>query len=112
MDDDLNTPQALAALFDLGREINRSREQGLDVEPARLTLLELAGVLGLRLDEQAQMGTAPVGPLVELLIQVRDELRSIRQYALADRIRDRLHDLGIDLEDTSQGTQWRRRSSP
>ena len=111
MDDDLNTPQALAALFDLGREINRGREQGLDVEPARLTLLELAGVLGLRLDEQAQMGTAPAGPLVELLIQVRDELRSITQYALADRIRDRLHDLGIDLEDTSQGTQWRRRSS-
>ncbi len=108
MDEDLSTPQALAALFDLAREINRARDEGRAVTAAQATLRELAGVLGLTLQE-----TAPVPmdatPFIELLIAVRQELRAQKLYHLADAIRSRLAQLGIVLEDTPQGTRWRPR---
>lgn len=106
MDDDLNTPQALAALFDLAREINRAREGGAYVGHAQTTLRQLAGTLGLTLQEPVRADLT-ARPFIELLIEVRSELRKIRQYALADRIRSRLLDMGIALEDTPQGTRWR-----
>ena len=106
LDDDLNTPQALAALFDLAREINRAREASRPVADAQATLRELAGVLGLTLTESsAEDGLA--GPLVAVLAEVRGELRAAKQFALADRIRDRLQELGVALEDSAQGTTWR-----
>ena len=111
MEDDFNTPEALAALFDLAREVNRGSERGVDTEPGRLALRELGGVLGLTLDEQGKAGSLSSRPFIDLLIQVREDLRAARQYALADRIRDGMSELGIDLEDTPQGTQWRH-SSP
>ncbi|MFN3975249.1 MAG: cysteine--tRNA ligase [Dehalococcoidia bacterium] len=106
MDDDLNTPQALAALFDLAREINQRREEGANVAHAQATLRQLAGVLGLTLQEPVRAALT-ARPFIELLIEVRSELRKMRQYALADRIRSRLIDMGIALEDTPQGTRWR-----
>jgi cysteinyl-tRNA synthetase len=106
MDDDLNTPAALAALFDLARDINRAREGGSHVGHAQTLLRQLAGVLGLTLREPSRGDTAS-RPFIELLIEVRGELRKMRQYALADRIRARLLDMGIILEDTPQGTRWR-----
>ncbi|MSQ40499.1 MAG: cysteine--tRNA ligase [Dehalococcoidia bacterium] len=109
MDDDFNTPQALGVLFDLAREINRGREEGLDVEPARGALLDLAGVLGLTLHGEVEARVTASRPLIDLLVQVREELRAARQFALGDRIRDRLKELGIDLEDTPEGTKWRSR---
>jgi cysteinyl-tRNA synthetase len=108
MDDDLSTPQALATLFDLAREINRAREEGRDVTAAQATLRELAGVLGLTLREVAPVALDAV-PFIELLIQVRQELRARQLYHLADAIRSRLAHLGIVLEDTPQGTRWRPR---
>ncbi len=111
MDDDFNTPQALGVLFDLAREINRGREERLDVAPARGALLELAGVLGLTLHGEAEARVTASRPLIDLLVQVREELRAARQFPLADRVRDRLRDLGIDLEDTPQGAKWRSRAS-
>ena len=112
MDDDVNTPQALAALFDLGHEINRAKEQGIDVKTAQLTLVELANVLGLRLHRETQIDNQLASPLIDMLIQIREELRSIKQYAIADRIRHQMHDLGIDLEDTPDSTKWHHRSIP
>ena len=88
MDDDLNTPRALAALFDLARDINRGREAGRPVSEDQRVLRELAGVLGLTLEEPDSGGAADVAPFVELLVQVRSELRSAKQYDLADRIRE------------------------
>jgi len=108
MDDDFNTAAALAALFELVRAINTARDQGAtqeQLQPAQEMLLRLAGVLGLRLEKKK---VAPdVVPFVELLIEVRNELRKQKLWALSDLIRDRLKALGILLEDTREGTTWR-----
>jgi cysteinyl-tRNA synthetase len=107
MDEDLNAPRALAVLFDLAHEISRSRDEGRAVATAQAALLELADVLGLTLTEpEADLGGAP---FIELLIAIRNELRQAKQFELADRVRTGLAELGIALEDASQGTEWRRR---
>ncbi len=107
MDDDLNTPQALAALFDMAREINRAAGEGADVSEACALLRELGAVLGLGLEQAGSDGTGDVAPFVELLIETRAGLRKEKQFALADNLRDRLAELGIVLEDTPHGTEWR-----
>ena len=107
MDDDLNTPRALAALFDLARSINRGHEEDVGISSAQSELRELAGILGLSLDAPDRGEDADVERYVELLIEVRSALREARQYALADRIRDGLTELGVTLEDKPQGTTWR-----
>ncbi|WP_040669522.1 cysteine--tRNA ligase [Nitrolancea hollandica] len=110
MEDDFNTPVALAQLFDLAREINREEAAGTAPETvayAQSVLKELAGVLGLTLREPERADEA-IEPFVELLIAVRRDLRERKQWDLADQIRSRLTELGIALEDTAQGTTWRR----
>ena len=106
MDDDLNTPRALAALFDLVREINRGRERGANVSPAQDTLLDLAAILGLDLSVSTDDAEASAGPFIQLLVDLRSDLRADRQFDQADRIRDELADLGVTLEDTPAGTEW------
>jgi cysteinyl-tRNA synthetase len=107
MDDDLNTSKALAVLFDLAHEISRARSEGRPTGDARMTLLELAGVLGFTLTEpETDLGAAP---FIELLITIRKELREAKQFEMADRVRSGLGAMGIALEDTPQGTEWRRR---
>ena len=106
MDDDLNTPRALAALFDLVREINRGRERGENIAEAQDTLRELSGVLGLTLEEPTA-DSAEAAPFIQTLVDVRSELRAARQFQLADHIRDRLTELGVSLEDNPEGTTWR-----
>ncbi len=109
MDDDFGTPQAIAALYDLAREINRTRDEGATPEAlasAQATLRELAGVLGLTLQERESKMLA-AAPFIELLIAVRKDLRAAKQYALADKLRDDLAKLGIVLEDGPKGTVWR-----
>lgn len=106
MDDDLNTPQALAVLFDLARDINRARDGGAGVAGAQAVLLELAGVLGLRLEEQND-GAMVASPFIDLLLQIRSELRAAKQFELADRVRNGLTDLGISIEDAPSGSTWK-----
>ena len=105
MDDDLNTPRALATLFDLAREINRGREQDMDISEAQNDLRELAGVLGLVFEEP--QSAAEAAPFIQTLVDVRTELRAARQFQLSDGIRDRLSELGVTLEDGPEGTVWR-----
>ncbi|MCH8051132.1 MAG: cysteine--tRNA ligase [Chloroflexi bacterium] len=107
MDDDLNTAGALASLFDLARNINRARDEGRAVDEAQATLRELAGVLGLTLRERETAQGADA--FIELLVELRNDLRHEKQFALSDKVRDRLLDLGITLEDVQSGTRWRRR---
>jgi len=107
MDDDFNTAQAVAVLFDLVREINRAREENCDVADARNTLVDLAKVLGFTLEEPARP-PLDAESLIQLLIEIRDELRKAKQWQLADVIRNRLIELGVALEDTSKGTVWKR----
>ncbi|MCL5950315.1 MAG: cysteine--tRNA ligase, partial [Chloroflexi bacterium] len=109
MDDDFGTPQAIAALYDLAREINRARGEGADAQtlaPAQATLRELANVLGLTLAEPETKEIA-AAPFVDLLVSIRQDLRAAKQFALADKIRQELGRLGITLEDTPQGTTWK-----
>ena len=106
MDDDLNTPQALAALYDLAREINRGRDEGAEIAEAQAALRELGGVLGLTF-RQGEAGEQQAARFIDLLVEIRQELRRAKQWALADQIRDRLAELGIALEDSPQGTIWR-----
>ena len=109
MDDDFNSAGALGALFELVRAINAARDAGSagpSFERAQATLRELAGVLGLALQEQDVAG-GEATPFVDLLVRTRGELRAAKQYALADRLRKELADLGVELEDTPNGTVWR-----
>jgi len=106
MDDDFNTDQAIAVLFELAKEINRGVEQGVNVTQSQHTLLKLAGILGLTLKEKTQP-TSNAEAFISLLASTRDDLRKNQQWQLADKIRSGLADLGITLEDTPQGTRWK-----
>ncbi len=117
MDDDFNTPEALAVLFELVREINRVRQSD-EQKAARMAaeLKRLGGILGiLQEDPEQWLKGAPKGGAeglsdaeIEALIQKRLEARKNKEWAEADRIRDELKSKGILLEDTPQGTTWRR----
>ena len=109
MDDDFNTPEALAVLFDLANEVNRTK----DADSLRL-LKSLAAVLGLlqRMPDEFLQGGMQ-GDLseemdVEGLIQARLTAKKNKNFSEADAIRKQLADAGIVLEDTPQGTTWRR----
>src|SRR3972149_353849 len=113
MEDDFNTPSALAALFDLVRTINQARDAGLSAEElaaGQSVLRELAGVLGLRLDLRRET-SGDSAPYIQLLVEIRDDLRKARQWEMADRIRDGLAEAGISVEDDPAGTRWERRGS-
>jgi cysteinyl-tRNA synthetase len=108
MDDDFNTPLALAGLFELVKSINTARDQGASdpqLQPAQGVLRELVGVLGLRLEEKR--GSAKAEALIELLVDVRAEVRKQKLWPLSDLIRDRLAALGVAIEDSKEGTTWR-----
>ena len=108
MDDDFNTPQAIATLFDLARDINRLSEEGYTVIHGQQVLVDLAGVLGLTL-KLPEKPPLDAGPFIELLISTRNRLREAKQWQLADEIRAKLDKLGIALEDTPKGTVWKRK---
>lgn len=112
MDDDFNTPSALAAIFELVRKANLILEKPSD-KNSKLILYEIAekirkmgGILGLfqgkkkKLDEKAK-------DLIQILIDVRNILRQEKRWDLADTIRERLQKLGIHLKDEKDKTSWR-----
>ena len=120
MNDDFNTPEAVAVLFELANEINKTKS----VETARL-LKSLAKILGLLQDSnffqgalagQASFGFKVTGTLsasiseqrIDELIAERSALKKAKNFAESDRIRKELLDAGIVLEDSAQGTIWRR----
>ncbi|HSR47161.1 MAG TPA: cysteine--tRNA ligase [Anaerolineales bacterium] len=111
MEDDFNTPAALAAVFDLVRAINQARDAGVGPDSLGLgqtVLRELTQVLGLRLDRRVAQG-GDVAPFIDLLIELRQRMRRERQWEAADQIRDRLADLGVTLEDDGTETRWELR---
>ena len=110
MDNDFNTAGALAALFELVRAINVARDAGVGGEPftaAQANFKALTDVLGLRLAPVARSQGQDNAPFIKLLIEVRAELRKVKQFALADLVRQRLAELGITLEDGAQGTTYK-----
>jgi cysteinyl-tRNA synthetase len=122
MEDDFSTPEALAVLFDLVREINRVRAED-ETAAAGLgaRLRELGGMLGLLQDDperflqgQSRAGAGEelvpglTAAAIEALIGQRTAARKGKDWAAADRIRKELQEAGILLEDGPQGTSWRR----
>ena len=108
MSDDLNTADAIAALFELVRDINSNviaanANKG-SVEEAIKVFDELADVLGLVYDRKKES----IDDEIEALIEQRTQARKDRNWAEADRIRDELKAKGIVLEDTAQGVKWHR----
>jgi cysteinyl-tRNA synthetase len=139
MDDDFNTPQAIAALFDLARDINSAEGAGMAAGQARRTLKELGAVLGLTFKggEEEPLDAGQLKELflyfsertkgikgfvlgkmtspndaesnISLLIDIRKELRKAKQFKLSDDIRNKLLEMGIVLEDTPSGTVWKKK---
>ncbi|MCW4016861.1 MAG: cysteine--tRNA ligase [Candidatus Bathyarchaeota archaeon] len=113
MDDDFNTPQALAALFDMSKAINRFLDEQKQVST---TLLEkvydsfsgLGKALGIFQQEKTKaVGEKLVDDLVKLLFDLRTELREKKEYGLSDEIRARMKQFGLVIEDTAEGPKWK-----
>jgi len=134
MDDDFNTAQAIATLFDLAREINRYESEGMGASAGREVLRELGGVMGLtfsgretqpldvtRLRQTARSlyqelsrdgapdDKAEAGQIITDLIEMRNQLRKEKNWPQADMVRQKLEEAGIVLEDTPQGTVWKQK---
>ncbi|HIQ15025.1 MAG TPA: cysteine--tRNA ligase [Leucothrix sp.] len=116
MDDDFNTPEALAVLFDLARDINRAKQDDNNNEAELLGALlkKLAGQLGLLegeiedwfKGESSKDGLSNAD--IETLVQQRITAKANKDWAAADKIRDELKEQGVSLEDTGAETSWRR----
>lgn len=96
MDDDFNSAQALASLFDLAREINRGRELGVSIAQAQRTMRELAGLLGLTLKLEGGEDRLAAGPFVGLLETTSNELAATGHSLLAQEVRTGLEELEGD----------------
>ncbi len=113
MDDDFNTVDAMAAIHDLVSETNRFRAEAaggdrLALRDAVSLLRELGRPMGL-FQEKGARGSSIEAGLIDLLVELRRELRARKAFDLSDRVRDQLLELGVELKDTAQGTLWSRR---
>lgn len=109
MSDDFNTREALAAVFEFARVVNRALETGAGkgtLDAASAALGTFAKVLGLFAEPRLEAGL--VDGLLGLIVQLREDARARKDYAAADRIRAGLTALGITLEDTRDGVRWKR----
>jgi cysteinyl-tRNA synthetase len=113
LDDDFNTPIALSILFELAKLINSERSKDIDQASALAQLLiKLGGYIGLlqmEADAFLKQGVALSDEDIDEKIRLRDEAKANKDFATSDQIRDELTELGIVLEDTSNGTSWRRK---
>ncbi len=113
MDDDFNTPEAVAVLFEVAKAINKA-ESADSARANAAILIELGGVLGVLQQTPSEFLTAAVGDetqddaLIEQLILERKQAREDKNWARADEIRDQFNDMGIVLEDKEGKTLWRR----
>jgi len=111
MDDDFDTPKAMAAIFNLARAINRSAGDPAtcdEVDSARATLQSLLDVLGIAPDADAEPDLIGAGPFIDLLLRTREQLRAGKHWVEADAIRNGLNELGIRIEDGPEGATWRQ----
>ena len=107
MDDDFNTADAIAAIFDLVKYINTHTDENSSkeyLEKLHKRLSDLADVLGVIVDKDEEI----LDEDIEALIRERQDARKEKNFARADQIRDELLSKGIILEDTREGVKWRR----
>ena len=108
MDDDFNSSGGLAALFELVRLANTARDSGAtdaELKSAQDTLRVLTGVFGLRLSGKKASG-GDSDKFIALLVEVRTEMRKLKNWTMSDLIRDQLKELGVAIEDGKDGTTW------
>jgi cysteinyl-tRNA synthetase len=108
MDDDFNTAGALGNLFELVRVINQAKDAGVSagiVAEGQSLLRELMTIFGLRVERPATSGEAT--PFIQLLIDLRGEMRQQKLWVLSDKVRTSLAEIGVLLEDSKDGTTWR-----
>jgi len=113
MDDDFNTPLAISALFSIARLVNNYLNVNKTIEKATKrrvlkVFINLLGVLGIEWakDKRETRTDELFKGILELLIDVRNELRRMKKWEIADRIRDDLGKMGIILEDAGKETKW------
>ncbi|MFD1021183.1 cysteine--tRNA ligase [Thalassobacillus hwangdonensis] len=108
MDDDFNTANAISVLFDLTKDANvylqEKQTSSAVIEAFEKALVSLTGILGIELVQEQEL----LDEEIESLIQQRIDARKNRNFELADQIRDDLKERNIILEDTPQGTRWKR----
>jgi cysteinyl-tRNA synthetase len=109
MDDDFNTPQALVTIFDLVNITNKNIENLDFIYHAKESMKELAGILGISCERKYLEINVYENISVKSAIELRLKARENHDYAEADRIRKELEAKGIILEDTKDGTTWRRK---
>ncbi|MGE5308891.1 MAG: cysteine--tRNA ligase [Deltaproteobacteria bacterium] len=111
MNDDFNTPRALAAVFDLVNEANKHMSDAKFLSDAGVLLCELTGMLGLDIEKLKSVTreTAEGDGAIDELVNRRIEAKKRKDFAEADRIRKELDAKGIILEDTRAGTTWRKK---
>lgn len=109
MDDDFNTRAAISSIFEIVREVNRliseSRLSSKGAENLLEALEDIDRVLGILPSEEARPGEAE--RIIQILIDIRQELRKRKAFDLADEIRDRLSESGVMIEDTAEGVKWK-----
>lgn len=110
--DDLNTPVAMAHIFDAVRIVNSAKEKQVRINTADHNTLKeiftviLTDVLGLVDEETADGHEDVVGKLVDMIIDIRKKAKENKDWATSDRIRDELKEAGIQIKDTKEGTEW------
>ena len=107
MDDDFNTADAIAAIFDLVKFANTNAGEGSSkvfVDALKKMIQDLCDILGLITEKKAELLDADI----ENLIQERQDARKAKNFARADEIRNELLEKGIILEDTREGVKWKR----
>ncbi|MBS7635222.1 cysteine--tRNA ligase [Candidatus Bathyarchaeota archaeon] len=116
MDDDFNTPLAIAAIFNAVKAINSYADKNAEIEALTKrevyeTVKDLMGILGInietRREEYAEEKTTIINELINLIIDVRQEMRRRKEWKISDEIRERLQKIGLTIEDSPQGTRWK-----
>jgi len=111
MDDDFNTPAAIAALVSLTKEVEKYILSGFNEKTLREileTLKQMGSILGIFEGREGKKTSRDISTeLINLIVEIRDEARKKDDWKTSDRIRDRLRKIGVVLEDTAEGTRWR-----
>ncbi|MEM3397563.1 MAG: cysteine--tRNA ligase [Nitrososphaerota archaeon] len=111
MDDDFDTPKAIAALHDFATSLFKYCQENKEInknlaDEIVSVFRELGSILGILQKDIMKLDDRRIVELIKLIVDVRNKLRQKKEYALADEIREKLKNIGISLEDTPSGTRW------